>query len=422
VLRPVLVVALALTLFVNAFPVVILDLGGRPEFFYRLLIFPGDIGLVVIVLAVIPLLGMRRVRVEPATALLGILAVLLVIAWAFHPSPQGAMIVLRCIGATAVACAVSSLEPHERIVVIGTLAAAALMQEAIAIAQIANRMPLGIPSFGEVANPFLVYGGTPAPRGTMHGQYLLGGLALMTSMLVAREALERRRSVLAVLAGIVAVPVGFTFGRAMLGAVLLSTTVLAVGDRRERRLLLTTAGAIAGAVLLTVALTFAGWTDRLTYTIANGRDVLFEEARAMIASSPLVGVGPGRSIELLREMFPGRPDSEYQPAHAMPVLAAVEGGLAAGGVVLVMLGVLGWRTRRDVRAAALLLAYLPAVLTDQYALDFAQGLVMLGLWVGALDGLAARPVAAVPFDRAITARINRTIASWRTTTPKRISP
>ena len=69
-------------------------------------------------------------------------------------------------------------------------------------------------------------------------------------------------------------------------------------------------------------------------------------------------------------------------------LAAVEGGLLAGALAVALLVVLGWRARRDIRALALFLAFIPLVLTDHYPYTYLQGLVLLGTWVGALDGLA----------------------------------
>jgi len=116
----------------------------------------------------------------------------------------------------------------------------------------------------------------------------------------------------------------------------------------------------------------------------------------LIASSPLVGIGPGRSVYVERERYPVQPAIVgYAPAHDLPLLAAVEGGVVAGAIAVALLVALGWRARRDVRALAAFLAFLPLVLLDHYTYTYLQGLVLLAVWVGTLDGLAsASPVLA----------------------------
>jgi O-antigen ligase len=399
--RPVLVVASALTLFVFAFPVLLADLGPAPFFYLRLLLFPADVTLAVTLAAAIALAVTERRRPPLGTALLAALTVSLAVAWVFHPSPQGVLTVARFAGASALAYALGVARPHERVLAVGVLAAVALAQTGLAAAQLAAGGPLGLPSFGEVADPLIDYNGDLAPRGTMHTQYVIAGLALLASVLLVREGLERARPLpwLALVVLTVA-PVGTTFSRAIAVAVGLVCGALAFGVRRRPRATMAAIAALALGAGLTAFAFRAGWELKGEATAAiplNGRDILFEQSVGLIADSPIVGIGPGRSVEAKRIKYPSPPPVVgYQPAHELPLLAAVEGGLPAGALALALLVVLGWRARRDPRALALYLAFLPVVLTEHYPYTYLQGLVLLGTWVGMLDGLSAPAAANEP--------------------------
>jgi hypothetical protein len=394
------VVATALTLFAFAFPVVLADLGPGPLFFYRLLIFPADLALAVTAATATVVAFRQRSRPGLGTALLGMLTVALAVALAVHPSPQGLFIVARFAGATGLAFAISKLDRDERLLAVGVFAAVALAQLGLAVAQELHGGPLGLSSFGEIADPLLDYG-LLAPRGTMHAQYVLAGLSLIAALLLVRESFERRRPLVwSILGGIAVIPVGMTMGRAAALGVALACGALALRFSRQRRLVITAILCLSlGAGLTALAFRDSWLAKAAIGASANGRDTLTEEAFALIADSPLVGVGPGRSVFVLRERYPVPPALVgYQPVHDVPLLAAVEGGIVAGAIAVVLLLALAWRSRRDVRALALFGSFLPIVLTDHYPYTFLQGVVLLGVWVGALDGLSspAREPAAMP--------------------------
>jgi O-antigen ligase len=417
------VVASTVTLFVFGFPVVLADLGPGPLFYYRLLVFPADLGLAATAAAV-AFAVVRGQRPRLGTMLLALLTAALAVALAFHPSPQGVQTVLRFAGATALAFAVSAFSRDERLLAVGTLAVLTVTQIGLGVAQLVNGGPLGLPSFGEVADPLRDFAGALGPRGTMHGQYVLAGLGLVSALLLIREGLERGSRVPFVLAGIASIAVGMTFSRAAAGALVLACVVLAAGAPERRR-------AVAVAILCLVAgagipalLLAPGWVDRASISL-RGRDTLVEESLGLIADSPLVGIGPGRTLFVLPLRYPDVPEIGYQPVHDLPLLATVEGGLVAGGLAVALLGTLAWRARRDVAAAALFVAFLPPVLLDHYTYTYLQGVVLLAVWVGALDGLAARaaPVLA-PHPRvlAIFARLRPAAgarAPMRTSRPPR---
>jgi O-antigen ligase len=392
------VVAAALTLFVFAFPVVLADLGPGPYFYLRILLFPADLTLAVLIVAAIGVALAERSWPSPATAVLCLLTASLALALAFDPSPQGVLLVARFAGASALAFTIARARPDEKVLLIGTFAVVAFVQAGLAAAQIANGGPLGLPSFGEVADPLLDYNGALAPRGTMHTQYIIGALSLLAAVLLIREGLERPQTHRwLVLAGIAVAPVGTGFSRALALAVGLACGALALGLRRRPR-------AFAGAILalalgfgLTAIVFRAGWLLKSEATLAtplNGRDLLFQESLELIADSPLVGVGPARSVEAKQDKYPIPPPVVgYQPAHELPVLVATEAGLPAGIIAVALLIVLGWRARHDPRALALYLAFIPVVLTEHYPYTYLQGVVLLGVWIGALDGLSAPALA-----------------------------
>jgi O-antigen ligase len=390
--RPLLVVATGLTLFAFAFPTVLADLGPGPLFIYRLLIFPADLTLAVVALAAVAVAVRQRTWPALGTALLGSLTLALAVALAFNPSPQGLFTVARFAGATGLAFAISKLDRDERLLAVGVLATVTFAQLGLAIAQEIHGGPLGLPSFGETADPLLDYGPL-APRGTMHGQYVLAGISLIAALLLARETFERTWPYLwSGLAGIAIVPVGMTMSRAAALGVALACGALALGFRRRPRLIAAAILCLALGFGLTAVAFRAGWLVKVSVgvTSAQGRETLNDEAFAMIASSPLIGIGPGRSVFVLRERYPIPPVLVgYQPEHSLPLLAAVEGGVVAGALMVALLVALGWRARRDVRALALFGAFLPFVLTDHYPYTLLQGLVLLGVWVGALDGLSS---------------------------------
>ena len=69
------------------------------------------------------------------------------------------------------------------------------------------------------------------------------------------------------------------------------------------------------------------------------------------------------------------------------LLAAAEGGVWTGLAMVVLLGVVGWRAlRTDEVALAVYVALLPFLLLDHFAYSLPQGMVILAVWLGFLDG------------------------------------
>ena len=389
-----LVVASTLTLLVSVFPAIIADLGPGPLFFYRLLVFPADVALGLTLAAAVGHAIASKTRPGPGVMLLGALTVALAVAFVFHPSAQGVFAVARFAGATGLAYAISILTRTERPLAAGALAVAATAQLGIGLAQIARAAPLGLSAIGEIADPLNDYYGTIGPRGTMHAQYALGGLALIAAIVLVREAFDRRRALAwSVAAGIAVIPVGITFSRAVALGLVLAIAALGLGLRSRPRI------TVAAILCLALGAGGAAFVDRAGWAVksedgisTNGRDIGTAGAIALIESSPLVGVGPGRAVYALKELYPEPPPIVgYRPPHAFPLLAAAEGGVIAGAIATALPVVVGWRARRDPRALALFGAFIPVLLTDHYPYTFLQGLVLLAVWIGTLDSLSRPP-------------------------------
>jgi hypothetical protein len=338
----------------------------------------------------------RRQRPGAGVLLLGLLTAALAVALAFHPSPQGVQTVLRFAGATALAYALSILSRDERLLAVGSLTVLVVAQIGLGVAQLVHGGPLGLPSFGEVADPLRDFSGALGPRGTMHGMYVLAGLGLVAALLLVREGFEQETRLAFVAAGVAAIAVGMTFSRAAAAGLVVACVALTVCAPERRRAVAVAILCLAVGAGVPALLLAPGWGERASLTL-RGRDVGIAESLGLIADSPLVGIGPGRSLFVLPVRYPDVPEIGYQPVHDFALLAAVEGGLVAGGIAVALLLTLAWRARRDLAAAALFLAFAPPVLLDHYTYTYLQGVVLLAIWVGMLDGLAARadPVLAL---------------------------
>jgi O-antigen ligase len=112
----------------------------------------------------------------------------------------------------------------------------------------------------------------------------------------------------------------------------------------------------------------------------------------LITHHPVLGVGPGRYILALAQQAKVETDRTvgvFKPVHNLPLLAAAEGGILAGLAMVAFLLVLGWRAlRTGLPTLAVYLALLPFLMLDHFAYTLPQGLVVLGFWVGFLDGWA----------------------------------
>ncbi len=118
---------------------------------------------------------------------------------------------------------------------------------------------------------------------------------------------------------------------------------------------------------------------------------LWPAAAEVMATSPQVGVGPGRYLDVAADL--GIADPEFPIAtHGFILLAGAELGLPAAAAIAVLLGwtyVTAWRTNRVVFAAAM--GVLPFLVVDKLLYDRIFGIVLLSIWLGTTAALLGRP-------------------------------
>lgn len=361
-----------------------------PNPFFTAAIRPSDLPLAALIALSIPGLGGRVQRSGGVERLALALVGLFAIAVAVHPALQGVLILYRLIGTLAIAVGVADLRrAEERRFLLVALALTAIAQTALAIVQLWRGDILATGTL----DPLI--GGFTRANGTLPFAYVLAGLALLGGAILAAQLLRRpsrRRWVWSALSVIALVPAGITFSRAAAGGLALGAAVLVPGTiLRRPGHALALATIIVGGLLPALA-TRDGWTARNADSPAGSSAVnrlaTVTQALPLIAADPIVGVGPGRTMVVIRDRAERLPGSitELNPPHDVPIAIALEAGIPAGLVALALLVALGRRALR--RGTAALLSYsvlLPYLVIDNWPYTTGAGLIMLGLWASAWD-------------------------------------
>jgi O-Antigen ligase len=400
------VLVVAFVLLLMPFPVIVRDLSRNSfdSYDYVTILFPVDLAMIalLVVVARSAAADLKARRVEIGWAGWTVVAGLMTVALAAHPSGRGLHNVIELYGTAAIAYTLARADrADERSAIVGTIGAVAVLETLWAVAQRVRGAPLGLFKLGESHDPFYRDFGSPAPQGSMVHIYVLAGLALVAGSLLAWTALEARRPVpWAIAAAVAIMPIGFTYSRAgALSLVLLVGAVALAGHGSSRHRAVAVAAALAAGAVLPALIWSGGWTARAHQTTAarssealtTERGHLISQATALIRHDPLTGVGPGLYIIALRARSVPASDRTtlFKPVHNVPLLLAAEGGVFTGLVVIGLLLALGWRAvRTGALAVAIYLAYLPFFLLDHFAYSFPQGMVLTGLWLGGLDAIS----------------------------------
>jgi O-antigen ligase len=397
--RQLTVVLLALFLLLVQFPVVVTTLthGGPQAFDYQFPLFPSDIVLVpLIVLAAPDIVRRIRARTLPAgTAIVLAIVAVMVVAFIVHPSVRGVGTLLRLAGVAAAASVLATAVAYvERRVILGAFAVWAVLQCGLALAQRASGHNLGLGSLGEFPSPFYAFGSVKAPQGTMVHPYLLAGLAVLAGGVLTWMYVTDRHRLWVIAAAVAVVPVAFTYSRAaaVSCAVLLVGVAVDAFVEHDRKRWLALAALTAG-VVIPLAFSTAGWTRRAQdsttgASVDTGRTQLIHQSLHLLREYPLLGVGPGRYVIVLRAEHtnPRLSGGVLKPVHNVPLLAATEGGVVAGVLMVLLYVVLGWRAWRTGPLAFTVFAlYVPITMLDHFAYTFPQGLAMTAVWIGVLD-------------------------------------
>lgn len=426
-------VALLVLLLPFTLPIyIVLDPADRPDQ-NSMVFYPVDIGLALIVGLALPVFArsVRRWTLSRFVALMVLFTCLNAVSATIHGGVAGVQFTLRLAAVSLLLHVV--IELRVRVlsgVVLYACVVVGVEQSLLAAAQSATGGPLGLVFLGlgdsaSVTMPTV--GGLAWPRGTLWYPYMLSGFSVLLTTLVLARTISRRRgrAWLFVATSAVAVPIGLTYSRTALLSLMTILVVLLVS-----KLPWATRAAGAAAVSLgastSALLTLDGWIARGEETVANtatagglsadglstGRITFIREAWHLIQASPVFGVGPGKYMEALLKADIASPELRY-PVHNVPLLAATESGILAGFVLSAFLTVLGAAALR--RGAATLVIYgglMPFLLLDVIPYRTPQGIVMFGLWAGAILTSTERgPVSHRPLAKPDDMAASRRMAS-----------
>jgi hypothetical protein len=358
----------------------------------------SDVGLGAVVIAHLrhlPALWRDRRRHRCALAA-GVLGLSMLPALVAHHSVRGDAAVLRWIGVGMIAFAVGRLAGTGRVLVVGAFAAVTAAQVVVALAERAASGPVGLDLLGE---PDAVeIGGRFASTGlTVHPYVLaawctLGGGVLLAA--VARS--ERAPAGLKVAATVPFLGLGLTMSRAGALGMLAVLICFGVAALRRPRLRLVVAGAVL-AMVVGMGLNLSGWANRASDstsadTLSSNRGQLFRQAWGLFEDSPVAGVGPGRYVEALvdRPDLVELADQSPRPVHMVPYLLLVEGGIVVVPALLFLAwAILSQSLRAGAVGVGVTAGVLPFLLLDHLNWSYPQGLLLTGLWLGALDRINA---------------------------------
>ncbi len=384
--RPAFALALIVTLL---FPLVGLPRQPERDAFAADLwyLYAADVVMVALTLLAAPRVARAAWRVRDAEGVTWLLLFALVAAaFALHPTAGGVDVVIRLAAAVALYRVIADAVPAQRRLVAAATGAGAIVQSAIGVLQVATSAPLGLGALGEIQEPLLTYGGgLPLARGTLGHEFILAAFALAAAVLLVGVGLRARRYAPWFAGAALAVASdGLIYGRTVALSVGLAAASLAPPAVRGRRHRWALAALLVGAGVPAIAAA-DGWTASFSRGVASDRGAMVGQALAIIAERPLLGVGPGNYLDVLR----ARPEldvtRETQNVHDVPLLVAAEAGVPAGVLTVVLFLMIGWKAvRAGVPLATLYLGYVPWIVADALPYVTPQGIVLTAVWLAFL--------------------------------------
>jgi hypothetical protein len=327
---------------------------------------------------------------------------LLTVSLAAHPSVSGCLLIARVLGVCSLALLIrESADRRGPIVLLIVFVLSNVAQAIVAVGQVIHHGPVGLGLLGELPIPLAPVGSALASRGTFQHAYPLAGFALLGCFVSLALLVRHARKILFLALAVGAIPLGITYSRAGILGLLAGLAAVSPALRQARGRLAAGILAILAGVALPMFLWSGGWTSRAETTsvdamtrnveaLGSNRPYLAGGALTLIASNPVIGVGPGL-------YYPGSPSAlrttPVQPSeivHNLPLYVAVEGGVLPGTLLCAILLVVGViAIKRDAFAASVYLSFLPFVLLDRFTYDGVHGLAMIGAWLGTV-GLLIR--------------------------------
>ena len=349
----------------------------------------GILDVVLFLLAVLsaPVVMRRRSYEGLPLGLIGLIALTVATAvWiVFMPSLEGTMRLIRLAGVSGAVAIMGTMGPTVfRNFVVWPLTISLLVQAPWAILQThvwRNGHESGIT---ERFDHVWTHG-----YGTMDGGYALAAFSILSvAIILGSGAFKRLHPVMwaAVILG--SFSMSTSYGRlGVIGAVAIAVFYTIGAITKRRRDYAASAAVTVIPLFAGIAVTWTAWSVRATETAAgyqSGRESLFDQAFQLIGLHPWWGVGPARIGPALAEI--GLTPAEGTYVHNIPVLIAVEYGVAVGivaGVWLVAVGLTALFT--SWRAAAIFAAIAPYLVFDHPHLVYVYGIASFGIALGALD-------------------------------------
>ncbi len=321
------------------------------------------------------------------------LSVAMVVAVVFHPSPAGFTMTLFAAMGVGLTTAIATMDRSEvgSFVAVPLLVAASFEAGVMAVQWLTGRPFVLDWVFPGAEIPPI--DGFPRPPGTLMHVYQAAilGLVALAAVFAARGRGPSRLWLVGIAGASAAV--GLTNSRSGLLAIVAIVATLAFGFLRRRSpTFRNVAAAVVVGFLVSVLVAGSGWLARLedsTTTdldeLSLGRVTLVEQSLRTIRTSPWVGVGPGRYVDVGKQ----RGDIDERralPVHDLGLMIAAELGIPAALAVVGLLaavGVAAWR--RGPWAFAAFVAVLPFLVLDVNLYDRPFGLVLFAAWLGSLS-------------------------------------
>ena len=345
----------------------------------------------------------RAVRGRPRSLPLWIGAVLMIgglLSLAVHPSLRGSVIVFRLVAGLGIIWVLAQFSKGEFAWNLALpIMVVAAFEGLLTIAQLTTDSAV-LPGWAGAAAPVTI-DGVERAAGTLghaHEIATLGLIAVALGIAAYRTMPRLHRRGWLIPLTLAAIPVAVSFSRAALLAAVLLVAVLVSGMVRESKIWWPALAAVTIGLAVPAVFFAGGWADRVEQSIGGAEESGFnirteqlEQARGLIETDWLIGVGPGLYPTTLEERAGLVPPNAYL-VHDVPMYIAVEDGAVVGGLlVLIAAGLAIQALWRSTENRALFLAPIPFLIFDHLLYTAPVGLVMLALWLGGLAALESRP-------------------------------
>lgn len=325
--------------------------------------------------------GARRWSIP--TALLAATVAWFVVAFLANSSWRGLEWFLRIAGTWAVAYAIRRICCRRQNLILAVVVGLSASQAALGIAQHFSGGGIGFDAV-EWNRNWQRVGGATFGRGSFDNSYQLAALLAVSvgavALILDRRPSRSTRTVLHAFMFLCGVGIALTFSRTVFFGILPIVCLLFLRKGRRSHAVLLSVGLALG-----IAVGFPAFSAKAEQfsdpsEIDSGRLDHAKDAALLVASEPLVGVGPGRYVIALR-------DVDYSfilaPPHNFAAHAAAEAGIPGGLLAVSTMAAFGlWLLRRSHTTMICGLGLIPFFFLDVFPYASPNGLLLAGLWLG----------------------------------------